>query len=116
MGCERVTNSFQCPYVLLLTLGYVLIIGDSIVRWATGQLNVDVNVVWQGRSGACMGVVFPMLSARHGTDPAVLIIYIGTNDLINTDEFCMRQRILLLLNSCTVSFPNMVLIWSAILP
>ena len=57
-----------------------------------------------------------MLSARLSPDPTVLLIHIGTNDLIATDEFCMQQLILLLLNSCTVRFPKMVLIWSAILP
>ena len=60
--------------------------------------------------------LLPILMRRQGPDPSVLLLHIGTNDLVTTDEFCMRQRILLLLNSCTVRFPHTVLMWSAILP
>ena len=101
---------FQCH------IGSVLLIGDSLVRWASGQLTADIRVIWQGKSGAHLDDIFPLLAARQGPDPSVLLIHVGTNDLISMDEFCMRQRILLLLNSCTVRFPDTVLIWSAMLP
>ena len=94
----------------------MLIVGDSLVRWATGQLGLGIHISWQGKSGAHLVDLLPVLEQRQGPDPSVLLVHVGTNDLVTTDEFCMHQRILLLLNSCTVRFPHTVLIWSAILP
>ena len=92
--------------------------GDSLVRWATGDLKFDDNieVQWEGKSGAGLGDILTMLSGRKMADPSVLILHIGTNDLVCIDEFSMRQRILLLLNTCTRRFPQTCLVWSEILP
>ena len=98
-------------------LGPVLIIGDSIVRWAGGgHLHVPMAVEWLGRSGAHICDIPSMLAARRGPEPIMLLLHIGTNDLVDVDEFCLRQRILTLIQSCTALYPNAILIWSCILP
>ena len=105
-------------FTRIIHAGRVLVMGDSLVRWATGDLKFDDNieVQWEGKSGAGLGDILMMLSGRKMADPSVLILHIGTNDLVHIDEFSMRQRILLLLNTCTRRFPQTCLVWSEILP
>ena len=48
--------------------------------------------------------------------PAMLIVHVGTNDLGDTDFFCMRQRIALFMKECCDKYPWTKLVWSDILP
>ena len=46
----------------------------------------------------------------------MIILHVGTNDLVSTDMFSMRQRIKLFLHEARLLYPKSLLIWSDILP
>ncbi len=48
--------------------------------------------------------------------PAIVLIHVGTNDLIKIDEYGLRQQVSVLLRDLEWQFPESVLIWSDILP
>ncbi len=99
------------------TVGPVWIIGDSIIRWAAGSFDLPCQVIWKGKSGARMSDLDTLLqSINYGSSPAVIIFHIGTNDLVNVDEFCMRQRITVFMQKCISQFPYTRVVWSDILP
>ncbi len=57
-----------------------------------------------------------LLQSCSGATPAVIIFHIGTNDLIEVDEFCLRQRISVALQAYISQFPSSKIVWSDILP
>lgn len=74
-------------------------------------------MIWKGKSGARMCDLDTLLqSINYGPSPAVIICHIGTNDLVNVDEFCMRQRITVFMHQCISQFPYTRVVWSDILP
>ncbi len=74
-------------------------------------------MIWKGKSGAGMRDLYSLVrSVNHGPSPIVIIVHIGTNDLVTVDEFCMRQRITEALQTYTAQFPNTKVVWSDILP
>ena len=99
-----------------MLIGSVWIVGDSIVRWAAGTLHLPFHVKWQGKSGAHLCDIQPMLASRSEPDPLLIMIHVGTNDLVGVDEFCLRQRVLVLLESASARYPHSLIVWSGILP
>lgn len=93
-------------------IGPVWIVGDSIVRWAAGKMHLPCHVIWKGKSGARIGDLESLLQSIQGPPPSVIIFHIGTNDLTDVDEFCMRQRISVALQRFVVLFPNTKIVWS----
>ena len=107
--------NFHCPH-FNGTVGPVWIIGDSIIRWAAGSFALPRHVVWKGKSGARMGDLDLLLKSIKGPTPSVIIFHIGTNDLVDVDEFCMRQRITVSLQTYVSQFSTTKVVWSDILP
>ena len=106
------------PCETKLYAGSVWIIGDSIVRRAVTNLGCKQHVRWFGRGGAGYNDVPALLAevAARGRQPDLLVVHIGTNNLANTDLFCMRQRVAVFMQYCIETFPRSKLIWSDILP
>ena len=48
--------------------------------------------------------------------PALLIIHLGTNDLVTRDEYGLGQKIAVLLRDYVAWFPTTWIVWSDILP
>ena len=48
--------------------------------------------------------------------PAMLVIHLGSNDLVRIDEFALRQRVSVMLRDCAAWCPSMTIVWSDILP
>ena len=48
--------------------------------------------------------------------PAMLIIHLGSNDLVRLDEYALRQRVSVMLQDCATWCPTMTIVWSDILP
>ena len=101
-----------------MILGDVWIVGDSIISHSSPQLVDWPQVRWNGLGGAQYSDVPKLLSqlAVRWPSPSLLIVHIGTNDLVGTDFFCMRQRIELFMRECNQFFPEARLVWSDILP
>lgn len=95
------------------------IVGDSLIRWAQRSLAVGaVPVLWRGRGGARLSDLSSLLSSmpKNAPPPAVLIIHLGTNDLIAMDVYSIRQSILIFMGEIRAQFPTTVVFWSEILP
>ena len=90
--------------------------GDSLVRGAERALDVPLPVIWQGKSSAGLCEFNELLDGLSGPTPSIIIVHLGTNDLLAVDEFSMRQPIALSMDRCLMQFPNTLLIWSDILP
>ena len=87
------------------------IIGDSIIRRAEMHLDIPVRVFWRGKGGAGVTDLYD-LQAELGKilpPPAMLIIHLGTNDLVTLDEYALRQRITVMLRDCAVWCPTMTI-------
>ena len=97
-------------------LDTVWIVGDSIIRRAECEFPLPVNILWKGKGGAGVADAYDLrdeLSA-FGPPPNLLIVHLGTNDLVRIDEYA--QRIAVMLRDCLRWGPNMTIVWSAILP
>ncbi|XP_038053682.1 uncharacterized protein LOC119726141 [Patiria miniata] len=98
----------------------VWIVGDSIIRRAQTNMDCEAQIHWMGKGGAGIGNFLPLLSRldalAHGVAPTVVVIHLGTNDLVSIDTFCMRQRIRLLMEEFRTRYPSVCLVWSDILP
>ena len=90
--------------------------GDSIVRWATKPLGTSTVVRWLGKSGARLRDLPLLLNQMDGPPPAMIIIHLGTNDLVSSDQFCIRQLIASTLQFCKGRYPAASIVWSDILP
>ena len=90
--------------------------GDSLVRGAERALDVPLPVIWQGKSSAGLCEFNELLDGLSGPTPSIIIVHLGTNDLLAVNEFSMRQPIALSMDRCLMQFPNTLLIWSDILP
>ena len=88
------------------------------MRRAATDLGCSQQVRWFGQGGARYNDVPALLSeiAAGGRRPGWLIVHIGTNNLVDTDLFCMRQRVALFMQYCIDHLPGIRLIWSDILP
>ena len=86
------------------------------MRGAERALDVPLPVIWQGKSSAGLCEFNELLDGLSGPTPSIIIVHLGTNDLVAVDEFSMRQRIALSMDRCLMQFPNTLLIWSDILP
>ena len=91
------------------------IVGDSIVRWAEGPLGIPIEERWHGKSGAQLCDIPQLLPEIPSPAPSVLVVHIGTNDMVQVEEFSFRQGIVLFMRSCATLFPHDKLIWSDIL-
>ena len=98
--------------------GDVWIVGDSLVRWAQRPLGVSVPVLWRGRSGARLSDLNSLISSMpaNAPSPAVLIVHLGTNDLLSIDVFSVRQSISIFMGELKAQFPDTIIYWSDILP
>ena len=92
--------------------------GDSIVQWARRALGVSPTVLWRGQSGAQFCDLQPLLDelAQTHSPPELLIIHMGTNDLVHTDFFSLPQRVSLCIDGCRTLFPGAAVVWSDTLP
>lgn len=86
------------------------------MRWAKSALDIPFRVSWHGKRGAGLCDLDALLESISGPTPSIIIVHIGTNDLVNVDEFSIRQRIVLSMKKCSMFFPHTTLIWSDILP
>ena len=79
------------------------IIGDSIVRRAERPLNLPVNFLWKGKGGAGVADVGSLLAELRQAHslPDLLIVHIGTNNLVKSDEFALWQRVAVMLHDCS---------------
>ncbi len=73
---------------------------------------------WNGKGGAHLSDANPLLSdlAMSGPPPGLIIVHLGTNDLVQLDAFCLRQSVRIFMSECSVQFPRAHLVWSDILP
>ena len=86
------------------------------MRWAEKALAIPFHVNWFGKSGAGLCDLHVLLKRISGPTPSVIIVHVGTNDLVGVDEFSIRQRIALYMQQCLMQFPTTTIIWSDILP
>jgi len=100
------------------TSGLVWIIGDSIIRRAERRLGLPIKIEWKGKGGAGVCAFHDLLAglSKGGPPPQLLIIHLGTNDLVTKDEYALRQIIAVMLRDCAMMYPNTWLVWSDILP
>ncbi len=98
--------------------GGVWIVGDSLIRWAQRRLDTFIPVLWRGRGGARLADWESLLAAMpaNAPPPAVLILHLGTNDLMAIDVFSIRQSIDVFMGDIRARFPDTILVWSDILP
>ena len=90
--------------------------GDSLVRWATHEMAVPAQVCLKGKSGAHLHKIPQLLSQMGCGSPSVIVVHIGSNDLVAVDFFELRQGIALVIAHCREQFPAATLVWSNILP
>ena len=112
-------NSHFLPLPPQFVPGDVWIIGDSIVRRAATRLGCTPPVFWNGLGGARYGDITKLLSdlkVQRPRPPAMLIVHVGTNELVVTDFFSIRQRIAIFMHECREAYPEAKLVWSDILP
>ncbi len=98
--------------------GDVWIIGDSIIRRAAQHFDSGPIVRWNRCGGARYSDIHQLLDKLNARwlPPSLLIVHVGTNDLVDTDAFCLRQRIALLMQECRNRFPDAALVWSNMRP
>ena len=75
-------------------------------------------VHWNGIGGAGLGDIPKLLDELEARwpSPELLIVHVGTNDLVHLDAFCFRQRIQVFMMECLSRFPRARLVWLDILP
>ena len=86
------------------------------MRWAKQPLSLPRAVLWNGRSGATITDIRNLMSRMPGPPPLVIVFHIGTNDLLSVDAFCIRHRILSLMEDTKALYPHAQIVWSDILP
>ena len=96
------------------------VLGDSIVNRA-GQNNTQLHgggdVDWFGQPGGkCIGLVNRVLFLmRKRPFPTTLIIHVGTNDILSSPTWDIRQRVFDNLTGLREILPNTRIIWSDII-
>ena len=71
-----------------------VVCGLWAIRLCVGQQNpwvLPTVVRWLGKSGARLRDLPLLLNQMDGPPPAM--IHLGTNDLVSSDQFCIRQLI-----------------------
>ena len=103
---------------MCICAGGVWIVGDSLIRWAQRPLGVDIPVLWRGRSGARLRDIWSLIESipANASPPKIIIVHLGTNDLLHIDVFSIRQSIAIFMDEVRSRFPSSVLVWSDILP
>ncbi len=97
------------------------VLGDSIVRSAGGfdnQLRGGGKVLWHGQSGARVEDIVPMLldKLHHHPFPHILIIHVGTNNILEETISSLRKKVTEALTTIRQHLPFTKIIWSDILP
>ena len=92
--------------------------GDSIIRRAQSNIQCTPRVRWNGRGGARLCDLTELLAglAGSGPPPGLIIVHLGTNDLVAVDLYGIRQSVRIFMEECCAHFPGARLIWSDILP
>ncbi len=96
--------------MVIYLIGSVWIIGDSLVRRAECPLGLSVRVLWKGRGGAHISHFRDLMSdlTRKSPPPALLIVHLGTNDIVAVDEFALRMQISVLLHDVVLLMPKTI--------
>ena len=96
----------------------IWIVGDSIIRRAECDLELPFNIHWKGRGGAGVTELYDLQVELSNSSPPhiLLIVHLGTNDLVKVDEFALRQRIAVMLRDCLEWCQSATVVWSDILP
>ena len=94
------------------------VIGDSLVRRAGHSLCCRTQVHWHGIGGAGLTDIPKLLSVMEARapDPKLIIVHVGTNDLLKVDSFAFRARIRVFMHECVLRFQSARIVWSDILP
>ena len=71
---------------------------------------------WNGRSGATISQVVSLVAGIVGPPPSVIVLHIGTNDLLSVDAFCIWQRMLVQFTDIKALYLQARIAWSDILP
>ncbi len=92
--------------------------GDSIVRRAQFDIRCKPRVRWNGRGGARLRDLPNLLSylSSSGPPPGLIIVHLGTNDLVPLGSFFVREAVRIFIEHCCANFPGARLIWSDIFP
>ena len=108
----------------------VWILGDSHIYWATSQalrregpqlgLEATHMITWKGRRGATLqqavGILEEYPSSSCYGAPDLLLINLGTNDLLSMSSLGFHLTIQDFLSFCTSHMANTILVWCNILP
>ena len=79
---------------------------------------VVLNIFWHGKGRAGVADLYDMRAelGRVLPPPVMLIIHLGSNDLVRLDEYALRQRVSVMLRDCAAWCPTMTIVWSDVLP
>ncbi|XP_033009937.1 tumor susceptibility gene 101 protein isoform X2 [Lacerta agilis] len=108
----------------------VWICGHSYVFWAEKrarersfgpQLGIrleDAKLHWLGKSGMTWDQLIPSLlhTRRRLTDPDILVVHLGGNDLGTYEDYCIIRQMKKDLKHIKITFKNSILVWSNIVP
>ena len=110
----------------------VWIVGDSIIRWSAHHILVKgpddpefnlglsmCNIAWKGFSGLRLSQFierFNSIQMRCKDHPSVLVIHLGTNDLVSTPIQNIQWTIQQCLDFVYSRFPGILVVFSEVLP
>ncbi|XP_054830943.1 uncharacterized protein LOC129326671 [Eublepharis macularius] len=105
----------------------ILICGHSMVFWAAHQarrsavgsqlgLSEWAAVEWQGRRGLRWPGLLPLLFGRSGPVPHILVIHLGGNDLGLLHGRALSLQAKWDLREILRRWPDVLIMWSAMLP
>ena len=125
---------------LLHYIGHIWMVGDSMIYWAASYLvkrgesamNLGLphhTVTWKGLRGGHLAdmpdFIYKSLRRHYDTSactwpcnhvPAMIVIHVGTNDLLTLDLVQFRHRCRHVVAECIKLMPHSVMVWSDILP
>ena len=106
------------PHLFTFTFGTVWVIGDSLVQRADHSLCCRTQVHGHGIGGGGLTDIPKLLSVMEARapDPKLIIVHIGTNDLLKVDSFAFRARVRVFMHECVLRFQSARIVWSDILP
>ncbi|XP_072021493.1 uncharacterized protein [Amphiura filiformis] len=110
----------------------IWIVGDSLIYWAAqyllpwgeSALNLHLRnrrVTWKGYRGGHLAdvpaIITESMSRLGGSHvPAVVIIHMGTNDLVGLDLLAFKHLLESVIAECKRLLPNTIFMWSGIIP
>ena len=88
------------------------------MRRAERSFGLPLEVFWKGKGGAGIGDCRDLLIdlGKRAPSPAFIIIHLDTNDLVDIDEFALRQQVAVMLCDCCWAYPGSTIVWSDALP